>query len=615
MEALAFIPAPPAPKTQAGPKTQTTSRKEDDTSFAPVLSQAVANSKNTKGSQTKNPTVKTSVHDHKDTSPGKTSRNSSQAASTQAADRKDLTAVSSHKVKDPGKPVEKQPASTAQETTKTDPKKDPATTDAVPDTPKSDKFILGLLGYLLNIPQNTPADNLQKDAETLSNRFGIGKQESLNILQNISSLANSNSLGSQIIKSLAADPHQDTKLQKILELLSSDPAATPDSQDNVTQLLNDILQETNTNQSEKFPNISQSVLGAGKQPVSAQDTAKELPAVQPTDKQSLIAQQLQKILTAASGEKPAQIHVQPAQQNQAGGLDSLSSPLFRLTVKQEQQTSAIATSADDASAVPAAAGNALPASLVKAALPGENITEKHSNQLDQVKDRPFLIKVAEQDQKDSVKVQEKDAGLQNAGDHRQTGSLTSLTATDNSGNVLQPGPLSFGSTLAQSLQTGQHPAGTTASTHFSPWTTVRENSIINQVTQRFNFNANSPGSKLVVKLYPEELGELKIDIQMTDGAIKANIVTQTQQVQQVLEKYIPKLRSLMEQQGLVVDDILVTNTSDNVGGHELFQEDFVGNNDFSPPGKSIKQAPLSDITFDTAFTEKNEIIPGVNVTV
>jgi flagellar hook-length control protein FliK len=165
------------------------------------------------------------------------------------------------------------------------------------------------------------------------------------------------------------------------------------------------------------------------------------------------------------------------------------------------------------------------------------------------------------------------------------------------------------------LQASQNTAQTMTATHFTSWMSTQENAIVNQVMQRFHINPNSPSSKIVVKLYPEELGELKIDVQMKDGALKANIVTQTQQAQQALEKYIPKLKSFMEQQGLTVDDILVTNNSDDVGGHELFQEDFVDNNDFTPPGKSFKTASFPDLTFDNVFSDNTEGNSGVNVTV
>jgi flagellar hook-length control protein FliK len=58
-----------------------------------------------------------------------------------------------------------------------------------------------------------------------------------------------------------------------------------------------------------------------------------------------------------------------------------------------------------------------------------------------------------------------------------------------------------------------------------------------------------------MKLHPAELGDLKIDVQLKDGSINANILAQSQQVQEILEKNMPRLKALMEEQGLVVSDI------------------------------------------------------------
>jgi hypothetical protein len=71
----------------------------------------------------------------------------------------------------------------------------------------------------------------------------------------------------------------------------------------------------------------------------------------------------------------------------------------------------------------------------------------------------------------------------------------------------------------------------------------------------------------------------------------------------------------MEQQGLTVDDILVTNTSTDVGKHDLFQEDFVNNQNFSSPEKSGRSTSFIDLSFETDLVEKSSIVSGVNVTV
>ncbi len=614
MEAIPFIPTSSSPKTQSSIKAQTSS-SDSDSSFAPILSKAVADSKNTNGATS---AKSTTFHHHNKTA-GSTSKNSSRSQTSHTTDTKNgSTTISSTKDTSKAPKQNQDTSSTTKETTQTSKAKDASGNDSKSKTLKPKDFMLGLLGYLFSIQKNISAQNLNKEAETLSIKFGIGKQESLNLLKNIATLGKSASFGSQIMKMLASDPQQDAKLQKIIDGLSSND--TPSNlQANLDKLLQTISQETDTTQSQSTLRAADSTTGSSPLSSLAQDlqkTSQNTQATtsqntqittsqnaQPLDKQSLVAQQLQKILNSDSGRTPLKIHIQSGQQNQADGLNSLSSPFLKIT--ENQDNTAIANSL-------AVGDTAVAASLTKLSSPEGNSKTNTPFRLDENHDHIPFIKNEIQDQKDTTTIKEEDTNLQNAVDHRQNDSSS---ATNTSSTTLQTGQFGFGSALTQSLQASQNTAQPMAPTHFTSWTSVQENAIINQVMQRFHINANSPSSKIVVKLYPEELGELKIDVQMKDGALKANIVTQTQQAQQVLEKYIPKLKSYMEQQGLTVDDILVTNTSDDVGGHDLFQEDFVDNNDFTPPGKSFRTASFPDSTFDNVFSENNEGIPGVNVTV
>ncbi len=107
----------------------------------------------------------------------------------------------------------------------------------------------------------------------------------------------------------------------------------------------------------------------------------------------------------------------------------------------------------------------------------------------------------------------------------------------------------------------------------APPTVVNDNDIIQQVLQKFRINTIQQNSKIVIKLHPAELGELKVDIQMKEGAVNANIVAQSRAVYEILEKNMPKLKVLMEQNGLVVDEIRVTLKEDVVGEYNLFHDD------------------------------------------
>jgi flagellar hook-length control protein FliK len=65
-----------------------------------------------------------------------------------------------------------------------------------------------------------------------------------------------------------------------------------------------------------------------------------------------------------------------------------------------------------------------------------------------------------------------------------------------------------------------------------------------------------------LKLHPAELGELKISLVVKEDSLKANIYAQTRQAQEIIEKHLPRLKTILEEQGLVVEDLLVTLESD-----------------------------------------------------
>jgi flagellar hook-length control protein FliK len=341
-------------------------------------------------------------------------------------------------------------------------------------------------------------------------------------------------------------------------------------------------------------------------PAAEQDTTNITQSVNGNGQDTLLAQ-LQKILTANGADKAVYVQ-QLGSQDKTAGPESLFPPLYTLTDTSSQPTTTITDISNDS----------LTAALSGFPLDKVLTGEKRTDRISSTPERDFhlfLSKADTQGEKDSAKIQEKDATLQDTTKQQQTALFNSMSSTDTAGNSLQAGQFSFGNTLAQNLQTGQHLTGTTGSNYLPPWTSFQENSLINQVTQHFQINSGSSTSKLTLKLYPEELGELKIDIQLKDGSIKANIVTQNEQVQQVLEKYIPKLRSFMEQQGLTVDDILVTNSSGDVGKHDLFQEDFVNNHNFSSPENSGRSTSFADLLFEKDLAENSGTTSGVNVTV
>lgn len=103
---------------------------------------------------------------------------------------------------------------------------------------------------------------------------------------------------------------------------------------------------------------------------------------------------------------------------------------------------------------------------------------------------------------------------------------------------------------------------------------VPESEVLGQVLGRVQLGGPRPGSSISMKLHPEELGEVKLELVVEKDRVRALIVAQSQQVQEVLERHLPRLREALQQQGLKVDELQVSVDSRQQDGQRgLFQEE------------------------------------------
>ncbi len=113
-------------------------------------------------------------------------------------------------------------------------------------------------------------------------------------------------------------------------------------------------------------------------------------------------------------------------------------------------------------------------------------------------------------------------------------------------------------------------------------TIVHEDEVIRQLSERFQISSRQMDSRINIKLHPAELGELKIDLTVKEGSIRANVVAQSQHTLEILEKNIQKLKNMLEQQGFTVEQISLTAESESVGDFDLFDRQLFGKNDYIP---------------------------------
>ncbi len=99
---------------------------------------------------------------------------------------------------------------------------------------------------------------------------------------------------------------------------------------------------------------------------------------------------------------------------------------------------------------------------------------------------------------------------------------------------------------------------------------LSENQIVNQVLDRISVERAGNLSRIVIRMNPEELGEVKLSLTFEKDQLKAQLLTQNQQVQEILEKHLPKLHEALSQQGVKLEDIQVGVDSNRHSGQETF---------------------------------------------
>jgi hypothetical protein len=113
--------------------------------------------------------------------------------------------------------------------------------------------------------------------------------------------------------------------------------------------------------------------------------------------------------------------------------------------------------------------------------------------------------------------------------------------------------------------------GATARPH-AGFGNVVENRIIDHVIQQVSIRSGQQQSSISIKLHPEELGQLRMELVANNETIKAHIHVQNQQVQDIVEKNLARLREGFEQQGLVLNEIQVSVNSESRSGPDLFND-------------------------------------------
>jgi len=101
---------------------------------------------------------------------------------------------------------------------------------------------------------------------------------------------------------------------------------------------------------------------------------------------------------------------------------------------------------------------------------------------------------------------------------------------------------------------------------------VAEAEVVDQVIGRFSYSRAGESSTMKMNLYPEELGQVKVELVFEKEGLRIHLQAQSQQVQEVLERHLPRLREAFEQQNVRLDSLQVSAEGKGDGGAGRFFE-------------------------------------------
>lgn len=145
-------------------------------------------------------------------------------------------------------------------------------------------------------------------------------------------------------------------------------------------------------------------------------------------------------------------------------------------------------------------------------------------------------------------------------------------------------------------------------------TVVHEEDVLRQLIERFQI-ARRPmdNTQINLKLHPAELGELKIDLTVKEGSIRANVVAQSQHAQEIIEKNMMKLRAVLEENGFTIETITVTSKSDSTGDPNFFERQLFGQNDYTPQSGKRRNGAETAFSLEETILSPQPAATGVNV--
>ena len=141
---------------------------------------------------------------------------------------------------------------------------------------------------------------------------------------------------------------------------------------------------------------------------------------------------------------------------------------------------------------------------------------------------------------------------------------------------------------------------------------VPDSTVMDQMLTHLSLQRRLASSTVHLRLNPQELGELRMEIKVEQDNIKAHIIAQNPQAQEMIDRHLPRLREALEQQGLHLQQVSVTLAGGDHADSQRFHDNFnrhLGSGGLQGPIAPLPFAPSATATAQPATAPAG----GVNV--
>lgn len=143
---------------------------------------------------------------------------------------------------------------------------------------------------------------------------------------------------------------------------------------------------------------------------------------------------------------------------------------------------------------------------------------------------------------------------------------------------------------------------------------VDQMDILDQVTEKLEVSLFDNKSEMVIKLKPNDLGNVTVKITIENGVMNAKFLAESVKVKETLESNLNNLKESLKEQGLNVQDLNVSVDSGRSQNHNFSQNNLIYLND-KKSYQSNRSVSYGDYGYETADSERKVSSYWMNSTV